>query len=145
MLLGDTAHAMLPYTAQGAAQCIEDAAALGVCLSKAQSRSDVTQLTKAYERLRKPRSERVQEVARNNRGLFGLEDGAEQEARDARLSKSLEPSEPGRSTMSTTERRNPDAHADWGSPEFSEWLYGYDMLNEAHNYLESLSGGTSNL
>ena len=136
VLLGDAAHAMMPYAAQGAAQCIEDAAALGVCLGKAQSKSDIAKLTKVYQDLRKPRSERIQEVARGNRGLFGLEDGPEQEERDVRLGKSLEHSDSGEQTASAQEKPRPDARAKYGSSEFSEWLYGYDVLGETRRYLE---------
>ena len=36
-LLGDAAHAMLPYMAQGAVQAIEDAAVLAKCLERADA------------------------------------------------------------------------------------------------------------
>ncbi|KAJ5937279.1 Monooxygenase FAD-binding [Penicillium verhagenii] len=40
-LIGDACHPMLPYVAQGAAQAVEDAAALGVLLSNITSRHEI--------------------------------------------------------------------------------------------------------
>ena len=136
VLLGDAAHAMMPYAAQGAAQCIEDAAVLDACLSKVRSKSDIRQLVEAYQTLRKPRAERIQEVARGNMGLYGLEDGPEQEERDARLGMSLAQSDPRDHMVDARQRPKPDASAKYGSPEFNEWLYGYDAIGEARNFLE---------
>lgn len=64
-LLGDAAHPMLQYLAQGACQALEDA----VCLSDEIVRhdGDVEIAFAAYERLRAPRTERVQCNAR----MFG--------------------------------------------------------------------------
>jgi salicylate hydroxylase len=60
-LLGDAAHGMLPFVAQGAAMAIEDAAVLARCL--ARSRSAEAGLA-AYETARKPRVAEVAEAAR---------------------------------------------------------------------------------
>ncbi len=47
-LLGDAAHAMLPFFAQGAAQAVEDAEALALCL-RAADRTTVTQALMRYD------------------------------------------------------------------------------------------------
>ena len=60
-LLGDAAHAMMPFLAQGAAMAIEDAAVLADCLDGA---SDVPAALGAYEAARKPRVIRVAEASR---------------------------------------------------------------------------------
>ena len=60
VFLGDACHPMLPYLAQGAGSSLEDGAALGVLLSKADSRQDLPQNLKLYEQLRKPRSSALQ-------------------------------------------------------------------------------------
>lgn len=60
-LLGDAAHAMLPFVAQGAAMAIEDAAVLARSLAAAKSPE--AGLT-AYEAARKPRVSEVAEAAR---------------------------------------------------------------------------------
>jgi salicylate hydroxylase len=55
-LLGDSAHAMLPYLGQGAAMAIEDGCVLASCLSKAK---DAEEALETYEQLRKPRTRRT--------------------------------------------------------------------------------------
>ncbi len=84
-LLGDAAHAMLPYMAQGAVQSIEDAAVLAKCLEQADRR-DLVPALRRYEETRKPRATRCQEGSRRNGAMYHLEDGEEQRKRDARLS-----------------------------------------------------------
>ena len=69
-ILGDAAHATLPYLAQGAAMAIEDGAILARCLS------DVSEISKAlnlYERNRYDRTKRVVETSNANRKLFHLD------------------------------------------------------------------------
>jgi 2-polyprenyl-6-methoxyphenol hydroxylase-like FAD-dependent oxidoreductase len=102
-LLGDACHAMLPFMAQGAAQAIEDGAALAACLAEAK-RSDVAAALERYEALRKSRTARVQGLAAGNKIRFHLPDGPEQEARDAEMAKNV---------------------TDW-SPKSIGWLYGHD-------------------
>ncbi|KZM22436.1 oxidoreductase [Ascochyta rabiei] len=58
--LGDACHPMLPYLAQGAGSSLEDGAALGVLLSRADHRQDLPEILKLYEQLRKPRSSALQ-------------------------------------------------------------------------------------
>ena len=82
-LLGDAAHAMLPFMAQGACQAIEDAAVLARCLAKA-TRDDVPHALARYEAIRKPRAIAVQRASRENATLYHLPDGDDQRARDAR-------------------------------------------------------------
>ena len=59
-LLGDAAHAMVPFLAQGAAMAIEDAAVLAAALYGA---TDVPAALRAYEAARKPRVARLWEAA----------------------------------------------------------------------------------
>jgi len=61
-LLGDAAHPMLPYLAQGAAQAIEDGYVLADTLDF--FRSDPVVALQAYEAARRPRTARVQLHAR---------------------------------------------------------------------------------
>jgi salicylate hydroxylase len=95
-LLGDAAHAMLPHQGQGAVQSIEDAVVLARCLARAEP-DEVPRWLTLYERLRKPRAERVQEASRLTGEIYRLADAAEQE------------------------RRVPSALATRG-----EWLWNYD-------------------
>ena len=64
-LLGDAAHAMLPHLGQGANQAIEDGVALAVLLEN-KSSGDVAETLRAYERLRRARTDVVQAEARQN-------------------------------------------------------------------------------
>jgi len=61
-LLGDAAHPMLQYLAQGAGQAIEDAVVLGEAIEHA--RGDVEQAFQHYQRARYLRTGRVQLTAR---------------------------------------------------------------------------------
>ncbi len=64
LLIGDAAHAMTPYAAQGAAMAIEDAAALSVSLS---THADIGSAIARYDALRRPRLLRVAQRGRFNR------------------------------------------------------------------------------
>ena len=100
-LLGDAAHAMLPFYAQGAAQAIEDAVALAACLRGAE-RDAVPDALARYEAIRRPRANEVQAMSRGREVRNHLPDGDEQARRDAELSR--------------------------GDPlRQSAWLYGYDI------------------
>lgn len=68
-LLGDAAHPMLPFLAQGAAQAIEDADALGRALASDQ---DIPRALKSYEAMRLPRSSRVQQQSRRQGEIYHL-------------------------------------------------------------------------
>ncbi len=61
-LLGDAAHPMLPFLAQGAALAIEDAVTLAACI--AAWPGDPPAAFRRYEKLRRPRVARVQRLSR---------------------------------------------------------------------------------
>jgi salicylate hydroxylase len=70
-LLGDAAHPMRPYLAQGAGMAIEDAAALAAALSNTPSlHNDTAQALQAYAAARWQRNARVQARAHRNGELF---------------------------------------------------------------------------
>ncbi|MGW2049930.1 FAD-dependent monooxygenase [Streptomyces sp. NPDC001858] len=79
-LLGDAAHPMFPFLAQGAAQAIEDAAVLARCL--AAGIDDPPAALRSYEQLRLPRTTRLQSASRDRAHTNHLPDGTEQQARD---------------------------------------------------------------
>jgi salicylate hydroxylase len=85
-LLGDACHPMLPFMAQGAAQSIEDGAALAALL--AAMPGDVPAALRRYEEIRKPRATRLQQASAANRTRFHLPDGPEQRARDEAMASS---------------------------------------------------------
>jgi salicylate hydroxylase len=105
-LMGDAAHAMLPYMAQGAVQSIEDAAVLAKCLERGDAH-DIGAALRRYEQMRMPRTSRCQEGSRRNGVMYHLVDGEDQRNRDANLA------------SSTTAPLPQNA-----------WLYGHDVEAE---------------
>jgi salicylate hydroxylase len=99
-LLGDACHPMYPFMAQGAAQAIEDGACLAACLLAGE---DPVEALARYERARRPRVTRLQDLSRANKTRFHLPDGPAQVARDAEW-----------------------AAAGDRSPEALRWLYEFD-------------------
>ena len=102
-LLGDACHAMLPFMAQGAAQAIEDGAALAACLAKFGGLG-IPEALRIYESLRLPRASRVQALSRDNKMRFHLPDGPEQQARDTEMA---------------------DGSTDWSFKAVA-WIYAHD-------------------
>jgi salicylate hydroxylase len=68
-LIGDAAHPMLPFLAQGAGMAIEDAAVLADCM-KANFGAPEAGL-RAYEAMRQARTERAQQTSRKQGKLYG--------------------------------------------------------------------------
>jgi salicylate hydroxylase len=80
-LMGDAAHPMLPFLAQGAVMAIEDAYALGTLLA----RLPAPEALRKYQELRLPRATAVQRAARSRRAMMaraGNETDAEAPAID---------------------------------------------------------------
>jgi len=71
-LLGDAAHAMLPFAAQGAGMAIEDAAVLAKTLSPTETIADIPAALKRYGRQRRGRVLRVQRAARQQGRIYHL-------------------------------------------------------------------------
>jgi salicylate hydroxylase len=76
---------MLPFMAQGAAQAIEDGAALAACLAAVTDPAAVAGALRHYERVRLPRASRLQAISGDNKARFHLPDGPQQEQRDAQM------------------------------------------------------------
>jgi 2-polyprenyl-6-methoxyphenol hydroxylase-like FAD-dependent oxidoreductase len=73
-LLGDAAHAMLPFAAQGAAMAIEDTAVLARCLGQGagENPAGIPAALKHYARLRRPRVARIQRAAQQAGRIYHL-------------------------------------------------------------------------
>jgi salicylate hydroxylase len=69
-LLGDAAHAMLPFLAQGAAMAIEDAAVLADCA--AREPLDLGAAFRAYEGMREPRTTRAAQASAHMGTIYHL-------------------------------------------------------------------------
>ncbi|MEU9785482.1 FAD-dependent monooxygenase [Streptomyces phaeochromogenes] len=83
-LLGDSAHAMVPFQAQGAAQAIMDAAVLGDALTGATP-ADVPDALDRYVRRRLAAATSMQANSARAGDDFHLPDGPEARARNARM------------------------------------------------------------
>jgi 2-polyprenyl-6-methoxyphenol hydroxylase-like FAD-dependent oxidoreductase len=105
-LLGDAAHPMLPYLAQGAAQSVEDGYVLADML--AQHREDAPAALQAYETARRPRTSRIQLHARERGKINNSTSAFQRFKRDLgyRIKKLIRPKE---HTYSI------------------EWIYGHDV------------------
>jgi salicylate hydroxylase len=69
-LLGDAAHPMLPFLAQGAAMAIEDASILAACLAASPEEPEAA--LRRYEGERARRTARAQRAAARNSRLYHL-------------------------------------------------------------------------
>jgi len=108
-LLGDAAHPMLPFLAQGAAMALEDAVVLSACLEpSADGREEPSLGLLRYEALRKARTSKVQAWSRRNARLFHLPSSVARTVFGAAATADLI-------------RRRPGA-------ERLDWLYGYDPV-----------------
>lgn len=66
LLLGDAAHPFLPTSAQGAAQAVEDAVTIAVCLKRG-GKGAVPMAVRAHEQIRYERVKRVQKMGESTR------------------------------------------------------------------------------
>jgi salicylate hydroxylase len=87
-LLGDAAHAMEPFQAQGAAQAVEDAYVLAECL--AGDPDDPVAALRRYEGIRMGRAGELQSSSHAAAESFYLPDGEQQRQRDAAYATLLE-------------------------------------------------------
>jgi salicylate hydroxylase len=69
-LLGDAAHPMLPFLAQGAAMAIEDAAVAAQCLTRMPE--DPAAALRSYAAIRRGRTRKVQRMAARNGTIYHL-------------------------------------------------------------------------
>ncbi|MFG2408463.1 FAD-dependent oxidoreductase [Streptomyces brevispora] len=104
-LLGDAAHPMLPFLAQGANQAIEDAVTLAVCLGRA-AEGGAPEAFRRYQELRLPRTTLIQRGARQSTRFLHLRDQPK-------------PGDPRRT------RDTADPHGLAGLRAMG-WLYGHD-------------------
>ncbi|KAJ5654888.1 hypothetical protein N7490_001891 [Penicillium lividum] len=114
VILGDAAHAMLPYMSQGAAMAVEDGLALSRSLSKISSKDQLAESMSVFEKVRMQRAGQMQEASLLNSHLWHFADGPLQEARDE--------------AMIPEVKGLPFSHSpnQWSDPATQMWCYGYD-------------------
>lgn len=69
-LLGDAAHPMLPFLAQGAVMALEDAVTLAA--NVASSKDDIEQAVRSYEKSRGPRVAKAAQAAERNGRIYHM-------------------------------------------------------------------------
>ena len=114
---------MLPYVAQGAAQAVEDAAVLGIVLSRIKSKNKIPVALKAYELARKKRAEKVQNTAGYTRTILHMPDGEAQIKRDKVFANVAIGGE------------NPDL---WGDPAAQKFLWSFDVEQDFNDNYECI-------
>lgn len=114
VILGDAAHAMVPYMSQGAAMAVEDGAALAVALDKITSPRELQFALQVFEKERANRSSMMQEASMVNSMIWHFKDGPLQKARDAAMRPEVE----GKHFLNSPNQ--------WSDPVTQDWAYGYD-------------------
>jgi salicylate hydroxylase len=105
---------MVPYMSQGAAMAVEDGAALAELLSLIQSKEQLPEALRIFEKERMKRSGGMQSASLVNGKLWHFPDGPQQEARDRGMRAEVE----GRHFLESTNQ--------WSDPLTQMWAYGYD-------------------
>lgn len=114
VVLGDAAHAMVPYMSQGAAMAVEDGAALAVAINNIRSIGELKFALNVFQSERRTRTSMMQEASMVNSMIWHFADGPEQRERDA----AMQPEVQGRSFQSSPNQ--------WSDPLTQSWAYGYD-------------------
>ena len=120
-LLGDAAHPMVPFLAQGACQSMEDAWVLTSVLSQSEKQNIPAALME-YEQRRRPRTARVQSGARAMVKLVHEADPERIIARNGR--------------WRGTTRIDPLAETTWG------WVWDYDVIKASQEPAGKVQGLT---
>ena len=118
-MIGDAAHAMVPFLAQGACQAMEDAWTVASCLAK-HGEAAIPAALIEYERRRRPRVTRVQAAARAMVKLVHETDPVQIRSRNGR--------------WKGVSRIDPLAETSWG------WLFDHDILAQVERPVEEVLG-----
>lgn len=116
-LVGDAAHPVWPFLANGAAQALEDTVVIARCLARSDARS-APQALREFEQRRLPRANYVQRRSRMLKESSYASDPAQVAKRNASL----------------RARAAADPTGAWSR----DWLWGYDAVKAADAPLESV-------
>jgi salicylate hydroxylase len=125
-LVGDACHPTLPHLAQGAAQAIEDAAVLGVVLSRCPDSSpeSINKSLRVYQELRKGRAETLVELAAASGRALHLGEGAAKAERDEQFA-----------ALKEKKGAVPDK---WADADVQKQIYGHDCMKIAEESFDEL-------
>ena len=123
-LVGDACHPTLPHLAQGAAQAIEDAAVLGVVLSRIPDRSpeSINKALRVYEKVRKERAETLVDLAAASGKAMHLGEGQAKEERDRAFA-----------ALKSGKGPVPDK---WADADVQKLIYGFDCVKVAEDIFQ---------
>lgn len=130
-LVGDACHPTLPHLSQGAAMAVEDGAVLAECVARVPAGSGkegVARALKVYERLRKPRTTEMVELAAHSGRVLHLGEGKAKEERDR---------------LFRDNGRGGEVPDKWASPDVQKRIYSYDCVKDAMERFEELYAGLS--
>lgn len=130
---------MIPHSASGGNSSIEDGGVLAECVDWAHKNGrPLSHATKAYETMRKPRVERMQQASREGYGFLNAGGEAAVQRNEmvrsvsAAIAKNLERPEVER-------RKDPKPKADMNAvfptPPYRQWLQGFDAIPETQRWL----------
>jgi salicylate hydroxylase len=125
LIMGDAAHAMVPYMSQGAAMAVEDAAALAEAIDQVDSTEDLTTALHVWQTVRIKRTSQMQEASLINGRLWHFADGPLQRARD----EAMRPEVEGKQFVSSPNQ--------WSDPTTQRWCYSYDAEWEVRKAWEN--------
>ena len=125
-LVGDACHPTQPHLAQGAAQAIEDAAVLGVVLSRLPDSSPnaIEKAFKVYEKVRKSRAEILVNLAAITGVQLRLGEGAAKEERNKMLA-----------SLKDKKGESPDK---WADQNTQKMTYGHDCMQVTNEELNKM-------
>jgi salicylate hydroxylase len=118
LIIGDAAHAMVPYMSQGAAMAVEDSGVLASVLSLISSADEIPFALNVFEAERMKRAGQMQDASLLNGKLWHFANGPEQRLKDL----SMRPEVEGKSFSWSANQ--------WSDPVTQWWAYGYDAEEE---------------
>ena len=129
ILLGDSAHGMLPNAAQGFSQIVEDIGALEYLL-KAKGERKLAEVTRSWEEIRKPRVERIKAFANWNTKVFLGEDHL------LGMGKGIDsgPGE-GKHEIKSLKNVKGDMNAPVHTSAFLKWAQDYDVVKDCARHM----------
>lgn len=110
---------------------VEDAAALCKALSFVTSKSHLQQALRVVEKVRIPRTRKVQEKSLASGKVLHFCDGAEQEARDSMMRPSLQGKPLDQSLFGIND------------PATQLWAYGYNVVQHVERTWDETTGGVA--
>jgi salicylate hydroxylase len=129
LIIGDAAHAMVPYMSQGAAMAVEDGGALAAVLSLITSPEEIPVALNVFEAERMKRAGQMQRASLLNGKIWHFADGPIQESRD----QSMRPEVEGRSFSWSANQ--------WSDPVTQWWAYGYEAEAEVEKAWRNMRQG----